>query len=153
MSVNKPNKIYENLDKLYEENMEAYLASYPKQYELQEQEIGCRVEVVSHNLLLKAVSLPEKTPGGLIIPEEVRESLIKKYDIGLVIGAGPSAFMDRERFPTGPTCKIGDWIDFRKFEKETKYYNDYLCYVIHDDRINLKNFDLSTIVVELRQYK
>jgi co-chaperonin GroES (HSP10) len=33
--------------------------------------------------------------------------------IGLVIDMGDQAYMDKERFPTGPWCKQGDYVMFR----------------------------------------
>lgn len=143
-----------DLAKISEKSMAAYLKVFFSQEEIQLKEIGCYFQVTGHRLLLKAVNLPEKTASGLIIPDSVRESMVAKYDLGLVIGCGPECYMDRERFPSGPRCKIGDWVDFSPMEKSKKYFNDHLCYFINDDKINtiILPDDLPTVVTELRKY-
>lgn len=125
--------------------------SFSKQRSIMLKEIGCYFPVKGHRLLLKAVTLPEKTKGGIILTDNHRDSNTK-YDIGLVIGMGPEAYMDKQRFPSGPRCMVGDWIDFSPFEKQPKNYNDHLCYVINDDRVNYPIPDITTAVKELRAY-
>jgi co-chaperonin GroES (HSP10) len=33
--------------------------------------------------------------------------------IGVVLDMGQQAYVDKERFPTGPWCKVGDYVMFR----------------------------------------
>lgn len=144
-----------DIDKIYEKAMAEYKKAFPLQRSLQEKEIGSYFPVKAHRLLLKAVSLPEKTKSGLLIPDAVRDNMVRKYDIGLVVGAGPEAYMEKRRFPAGPRCKIGDWVDFSPFEKQHKTFDDHLCYFIDDDRVNavIPTEYLKKVVPELRQYE
>lgn len=64
------------------------------------------------------IALPEKkteTEGGVLIPEDVvdRESLATI--LGFVLEVGPDCYSDKEKFPTGPWCKKGDWVLFRAY--------------------------------------
>lgn len=139
----------EELEKKWDE----FDTAFNTQQELMEREIECSFEVQSFGLLLKALILPEKTAGGLYLPDASRDAAATKYDIGLVIGMGPEAYKDPERFPGGPRCKVGDWVDFKPFEKQQKYYNNYLCFIINDDRVNYPIKDIKTVVRELRENK
>ena len=104
---------------------------------LMEKEIGCKLNIQGHVILVKAPVFPEKTVGGIYRPDGYKEEHEKKYDTGLVIGMGPEAYNSKERFPSGPRCKIGDWVDFAPMEKQRKTYGGHRCYVIEDDTVNL----------------
>jgi co-chaperonin GroES (HSP10) len=125
-----------------------YELAFDTQQELMEKEIGCSFPIQGHILLLKAVVLPEKTGGGIYLAQETRDQA--RYDIGLVIGIGPEAYRDPEMFPNGPRCKVGDWIDFKPYEKSPKNYNDHPCFIVQDDRVNYPIPNLITAVKELR---
>lgn len=132
-----------------EEKWQEFYKTYDTQQELMEHEIGCSFPIQGYILLLKAVKLPEKTKSGIILTNMQAETSIA-YDIGKVIGIGPEAFTDPKRFPYGPYCKVGDWIDFRPFEKQKKFYNDHLCFIVSDDRINYPMPNIQTVIKELR---
>jgi len=34
---------------------------------------------------------------------------------GYVLKMGPLAYQDREKYPTGPWCKVGDWVIFARY--------------------------------------
>jgi co-chaperonin GroES (HSP10) len=137
-----------DLDKKWEE----YNRAFYDQYKLMEKKIGCHLPVEGHRILLKAVTLPEKTKSGLYMSEQSKELAAVGYDIGLVVGVGPEAYRDKERFPYGPRCKVGDWVDFSPFEKQKKKFNNYICFVINDDRVNFSIPDITRTVFELRSY-
>lgn len=59
------------------------------------------------------VALPEKqdkTKGGLYMPEDTRDIDYRRSIVVQVVAQGPLCYRDPERFPTGPWCKVGDWI-------------------------------------------
>src|SRR5271154_1672855 len=89
-----------------EEKWEEYDKVFPTQRSLMKKEIGCWFPVEGHRILLKAITLPKQTKGGVILTSISRDSNVT-YDIGLVIGAGPEAYKDPSRFPYGPRCKVG----------------------------------------------
>ncbi len=129
---------------------EDYAEAFFTQRRLMEKEIDCYLPLKGHRLLLKAIVLPEKTKGGIILTENSRDSIT--YDIGLVIGIGSEAYTDIERFPNGPRCKVGDWVDFAPMEKQSKNFNGHPCYIINDDRVNSPIPDTTAAVKELRPY-
>ena len=63
------------------------------------------------------IALPnvEETFGdsGLIKADSTRREEYILSTVGSVIDMGAEAYSDKERFPTGPWCKVGDYVMFR----------------------------------------
>jgi len=63
------------------------------------------------------IALPnvEETFGesGLIKAESTRREEYILSTVGSVLDMGEQAYSDKERFPTGPWCKVGDHVMFR----------------------------------------
>ena len=57
----------------------------------------------------------EKTKGGILIAQESLEKLRIATNCGYVLRVGPLAYYDKEKFPTGPWCKQGDWVIFARY--------------------------------------
>lgn len=48
----------------------------------------------------------------LVLPDTITKEDKYKSCTGCVIGIGPDAYADKEYYPTGPYCKVGDFISF-----------------------------------------
>ena len=63
------------------------------------------------------IALPnvEETFGdsGLIKADQTRREEYILSTVGVVLDMGAEAYSDKERFPTGPWCKVGDYVMFR----------------------------------------
>ena len=63
------------------------------------------------------IALPnvEETFGssGLIKADQTRREEYILSTVGCVLDMGAVAYSDKERFPTGPWCKVGDYVMFR----------------------------------------
>ena len=66
-------------------------------------------------LLVLPFSPREKTKGGILIAQESLDKLRIATNCGYVLEMGPLAYYDREKFPTGPWCKKGDWVIFARY--------------------------------------
>ena len=66
-------------------------------------------------LLVLPFTPKEKTKGGIIIAQESLEKLRIATNCGYVIKLGPLAYHDKEKFPTGPWCKKGEWVIFARY--------------------------------------
>jgi len=67
-------------------------------------------------LLVLPFTPKEKTKGGIIIAQESLEKLRIATNCGYVLKVGPLAYYDKEKFPTGPWCKKGDWVIFANMQ-------------------------------------
>jgi co-chaperonin GroES (HSP10) len=63
------------------------------------------------------IALPnvEETFGssGLIKADQTRREEYILSTVGCVLDMGAEAYSDKDRFPTGPWCKVGDYVMFR----------------------------------------
>jgi co-chaperonin GroES (HSP10) len=92
-------------------------------------------------LLIALPELEEKTDGGVYLPEQVRNNETLATVVGLVLNAGPMAYGDEKKFPTGPWCKVEDWVVFRAYSgtrvkihgREFRLINDDTVEAVVDD--------------------
>ena len=94
-----------------------------------------------YKLLVAIPSIEEKTSGGIYRPD----SLIKQEHVasifGYVLAMGDDAYLDTKKFPSGPWCKVGDWVIFRSYsgtrikidEQEFRLINDDTVEAVVDD--------------------
>ena len=66
-------------------------------------------------LLVLPFTPKEKTKGGIIIAQEALDKARIATNCGYVVKMGPMAYGDKEKFPTGPWCKKGDWVIFARY--------------------------------------
>jgi co-chaperonin GroES (HSP10) len=57
----------------------------------------------------------DKTKGGILIAQESLDKLRIATNCGYVLKMGPLAYHDKERYPTGPWCKVKDWVIFARY--------------------------------------
>jgi co-chaperonin GroES (HSP10) len=72
------------------------------------------IEIFHNQILVATYIRPEKTLGGLILPNSTRDEDKYQGKVGLVIAKGPEAFVDDTitQF-RGQNVNIGDWIFYR----------------------------------------
>ena len=66
-------------------------------------------------LLVLPFKMNEKTKGGVIINESTLERQQVASQCGNVLAMGSECYKDKERYPTGPWCKGGDWVVFARY--------------------------------------
>lgn len=104
--------------------------------------------VRGYRLMLIPVSHEEKTKSGIIIPDDIREKQRNHALIFRVVGMGPEAYTDKERFPTGPYCSLGDYVLIARYAGTriaTQYCDDLR--VINDDEVMAVVPDLGDALV------
>ena len=68
------------------------------------------LRVARYNLLVALPEVEEKTASGLYKPQDTAH-IDTRWSVEVQIMAiGPDAFKDKERFPTDPGLKVGDWV-------------------------------------------
>jgi len=66
-------------------------------------------------ILVLPYKAKEKTKGGIIMGQDTLERQQVASQCGNVLAVGPHAYKDKDRFPGGPWCKVGDWIMFARY--------------------------------------
>ena len=66
-------------------------------------------------LLVLPFKMNEKTKGGVLLGQETIERQQVGSQCGNVLAMGDACYKDKERFPSGPWCKVGDWVVFARY--------------------------------------
>ena len=59
--------------------------------------------------------MDEKTKGGILVGQDTLDKQQVASQCGNVLAMGPQCYKDRERYPDGPWCKVGDWVIFARY--------------------------------------
>ena len=86
-------------------------------------------------LLVLPFSPREKTKGGILIAQESLDKLRIATNCGYVLSMGPLAYHDREKFPTGPWCKTGDWVVFARYAGSRLPIEGGEVRILNDDEV------------------
>ncbi len=86
-------------------------------------------------LLVLPFTPKEKTSGGIIIAQESLDRLRIATNCGYVLKIGPLAYHDKERYPTGPWCKKGDWVIFARYAGSRLPIEGGEVRILNDDEV------------------
>ena len=86
-------------------------------------------------LLVLPFTPKEKTKGGILIAQESLEKLRIATNCGYVLKVGPLAYYDKEKYPTGPWCKKGDWVIFARYAGSRILIDGGEVRLLNDDEI------------------
>ena len=86
-------------------------------------------------LLVLPFSPREKTKGGILIAQESLDKLRIATNCGYVLEMGPLAYHDREKFPTGPGCKKGQWVIFARYAGSRLPIEGGEVRILNDDEV------------------
>lgn len=108
-------------------------------------EKSCIPDPKGYKLLIAIPSVEEKTAGGIIRPDKLRDQESIATLFGFVVAMGDLAYKDETKFPTGPYCQPGDWVLFRSYSgtrfridgQEFRMINDDTVEAVVDDPRNI----------------
>ena len=80
---------------------------YKKQHEDLPRPTGWRLLVLPYRI-------KDKTKGGIVLAESTLEKQQVASQCGLILAMGPQCYQDKERYPSGPWCKVGEWVMFAR---------------------------------------
>ncbi len=76
-----------------------------------------------------------KTKGGVILSDQTVEMQSVSTTCGYVLGVGPDAYKDTNRFPEGPWCKEKDWVIFGRYAGSRLSIEGGEIRILNDDEI------------------
>jgi len=87
---------------------------------------------VGYRILIAIPEVEKVTKGGIIKADITKDIEATAMVVGFVLETGPDIYTDKERFPSGPWCKKGDFVligaykgtRFRIHGKEFRIIND-----------------------------
>ena len=106
-----------------------------KAVEKQKKEIEKVPNPTGYRIVLFPLKLDSKTKSGIILTDEtVAESQITT-NICKVLKVGPDAYKDKDKFPTGPWCKMDDWVLITRYAGSRIRIDGGELRIINDDEI------------------
>ena len=90
-------------------------------------------EPCGYTLLIALPEAEDKTEGGVYVPEDLRDREHTASVSGMILRMGPDAYGDKDRFPSGPYCKEGDWIIMQAYTGIRNKLQGQEFRVINDD--------------------
>jgi chaperonin GroES len=88
-----------------------------------------------YRVLIATLRVNEKTEGGVYMPDKIKDAEDTASILGLVLTVGPEAYRDPDRFPSGPYCKVGDFVIFRSYSGTRFKIGDQEFRLINDDTV------------------
>ena len=76
-----------------------------------------------------------KTDSGIILPTLVQDNKQISTQVGYVLKAGPLAYKDEEKFPTGPWCEERQWVMFARYAGSRFQIDGGEVRILNDDEI------------------
>lgn len=90
---------------------------------------------VGYRLLIALPRVEEQYESGLLKADRTKHEEAIMSMMGAVIDMGAQAYSDKDRFPTGPWCKIGDFVMFRPHSGTRFKVNGQEFRLLNDDSI------------------
>lgn len=90
---------------------------------------------VGYRLLIALPKVEETYESGIVKADRTRHEEQILSMMGAVMDMGEQAYSDKERFPTGPWCKIGDFVMFRPNSGTRFKVNGQEYRLLNDDSI------------------
>ena len=94
------------------QNLPKHKPALEEKYKRQDENLPKRT---GWRLLVLPFKMKDKTKGGIVLAESTIERQQVASQCGLVLEMGPQCYTDKERYPTGPWCKKGDWVMFARY--------------------------------------
>ena len=95
-------------------------------------------ELPGYHVLIRPVSVKSKTKGGIIIPDSTKDDISYLTTVGRVIALGDLAYLDKEKFPAGAWCKVGDYVSYGKLIGTKLFYKGVRFILLFDDQITMR---------------
>lgn len=93
-----------------------------------------QIHPVSYQVLVQLYAPEDKTEEGLYRADQTLKNEVRATSVGRVLRAGPDAFADPRRFPSGATVTYGEWYFFIPGNRVPFRQNGIELSTIHDDR-------------------
>ena len=90
------------------------------------------------HVLVRPVSVKSVTKGGIFIPDSTKDDMSYLTTVVQVLQLGDLAYMDKDKFPGGAWCTVGDYVCYGKHAGTKLFYKGVRLILLFDDQINMK---------------
>lgn len=103
--------------------------------DLEESAIDRLPKPTGYRMLIIPYYPPEKTKGGVYVPDQVRDREAFATVAAYVVKVGPDAYKDEQKFPSGPWCSEKDWVLIGRYAGNRFKVDGLEVRLINDDNI------------------
>jgi len=93
-------------------------------------------EVPGYTVLVRPISVKEKTKGGIILPDSTKSDMAYLTTVGRVLKVGSAAYQD-SKFGDTPWCKEGDYVCYGKHAGNKFLYKGVQLLLTFDDDVKM----------------
>jgi len=90
---------------------------------------------VGYRLLIALPTVEKEFESGILKADRTLHEERIMTTIGIVLDMGAEAYSDKDRFPNGPWCEIGDYVVIRPYTGTRLHVNGQELRLINDDSI------------------
>ena len=95
-------------------------------------------ELPGYHVLIRPVSIRKETKGGILLPDQFMEDVKYLTTVGRVLAIGESAYQDKNKFPNGAWCSVGDYVSYGRHVGHKFIYKGIRLILVFDDQIIMK---------------
>ena len=95
-------------------------------------------ELPGFHVLVRPVSVKSQTKGGILLPDSTKDDISYLTTVGKVIALGDLAYLDKDKFPAGAWCNIGDYVCYGKHAGTKLFYKGVRLILLFDDQITMR---------------
>ena len=95
-------------------------------------------ELPGYHVLVRPISVKSQTKGGIFIPDSTKEDMSYLTTVGKVIALGDLAYAEKDKFPHGPWCEVGDYVCYGKHTGTKMFYKGVRLILLFDDQIVMR---------------
>jgi len=97
------------------------------------------IEIFNNQILVAVYIRPDRSPGGIIYADSTRDEDKFQGKVGLIIKAGPCAFLDEDqKWFKDASIGIDDWVVFRPSDGWALTINGQMCRVLDDTAVRAR---------------
>ena len=94
-------------------------------------------KIPGFHVLIRPVSVKSQTKGGILLPDSTKEDMSYLTTVGRVVALGDLAYMDKDKFPAGAWCNVGDYVCYGKHTGTKLFYKGVRFILLFDDQITM----------------
>ena len=95
-------------------------------------------ELPGFHVLVRRVSVKSQTKGGILLPDSTKDDISYLTTVGKVLALGDLAYLDKDKFPAGAWCNIGDYVCYGKHAGTKLLYKGVRLILLFDDQISMR---------------
>ena len=95
-------------------------------------------ELPGFHVLVRPVSVKSQTKGGILLPDSTKDDISYLTTVGKVLALGDLAYLDKDKFPAGAWCNIGNYVCYGKHAGTKLLYKGVRLILLFDDQISMR---------------